>query len=314
MNSSPNYQTRPSKHVERKIFVEALQHLRGAGYKISTYRYLGFGSFYYMDFILFHRLLSIKKMTCLEKRTGISRRMKFNKPFKFIELEMKDIASYLPKIKEKEKHIVWLDYECQLNSDVLATIGTLVGTLANESVLIITVNAQADMTSEESEGKKSKTTTESLKQKHEQELSPFSGEIKKDDITGKGLPLLFIRSIRSRIIDALKSRLDDDFYQVFNYVYRDGARMLTFGGVIDSKDKKEKIMESLKDLKSVNLKNDPREIFIPPLTMREKLLLDKKINKNNTAHDLPFELEPEEIRGYIEYSSHYPTFHEVFMN
>ena len=146
---SPNYQTRPFKHVERKIFVETLQHLRNAGYEISKYHYLGFGSFYYTDFVLFNRLLSIKKMTCLENKSNLAKRMKFNKPFKFIKLHIKDITNYLPQIKSNEPYIVWLDYELQLSDEVLSNVGSLIGTLMSGSVLIVTVNAHINLPSDE---------------------------------------------------------------------------------------------------------------------------------------------------------------------
>jgi len=310
---SPNYQIRPSKHVERKIFIETFQHLRNAGYQISKYHYLGFGSYYYVDFILFNRFLSIKKMTCLEKRQGISKRMAFNKPFKFIELQMKDIANYLPQIRNDKKYIIWLDYEDHLNSGILDSIGSLVGSLMSGSILIVTVNAQPDIPSEEYGGVRSEKI-ELLRKKYEDDLTPFSGSVSKGDITGNGLSSLFVKSIRSKIDDAMKGRLEDCFYQIFNYIYKDGQRMLTFGGIIDRKVNEKKILHSLKDLRYLNFDSSPKEISIPPLTVREKLFLDQKINKNKTIKSLPFELEKKEIEDYIEYASHYPTFQEVSVN
>lgn len=310
---SPNYQTRPSKYVERKIFIESLQHLRNAGYKISKYHYLGFGSIYYVDFILFNRFLSIKKMTCLEHDLNKPERMKFNKPFKFIQLHMEDIIDYLPQVKDNVRYIVWLDYESKLNNEVLSSIGSLVGTLMNGSILIVTVNANSDLLTDVSSEEKAKKI-ESIRNRYETGLAPFSGEVKKSDISKSGLPLLFLRSIRSRIVDALRGRLDDDFHQIFNYVYQDGQRMLTFGGIIDNREKKKEILEALKDLKYINIGSNPKKISIPHLTAREKLLLDQKINKNKTVGKLPFELTPEEIEAYVEYANHYPLFHEISLN
>ncbi len=80
-----NYLLRPSKQVERKLFIEALHHLRTAGYPVYDYTYLGLGSVFYADFVLFHKYLYIDRMVCAEK-DEIAPRMKFNKPFGFVKL------------------------------------------------------------------------------------------------------------------------------------------------------------------------------------------------------------------------------------
>ena len=73
-----NYSLRPSKQVERKIMIEVLLRLSKAGYTISDYRYLGFGSPYYVDFVMFHKYLFMKDMVCVEWGE-VPKRMKFNK-------------------------------------------------------------------------------------------------------------------------------------------------------------------------------------------------------------------------------------------
>jgi hypothetical protein len=75
-----DYSLRPSKQVERKAMVEVLLSLSKAGYNIPDYGYIGFGSVYYVDFIMFHKYLFINKMVCVEWG-DIERRMRFNKPF-----------------------------------------------------------------------------------------------------------------------------------------------------------------------------------------------------------------------------------------
>ena len=50
-----NYSLRPAKQVERKVLVELLHQVSTAmpGYDVRNYTYVGFGSVYYTDFILF---------------------------------------------------------------------------------------------------------------------------------------------------------------------------------------------------------------------------------------------------------------------
>ena len=56
-----NYLLRPSKQVERKLLIETMHHLAASGYPIYKYTYVGLGSIYYADFMLFHKYLYINK-------------------------------------------------------------------------------------------------------------------------------------------------------------------------------------------------------------------------------------------------------------
>ncbi|MDR3572182.1 MAG: hypothetical protein P4L81_08450 [Candidatus Pacebacteria bacterium] len=304
-----NYQLRPAKHIERHIFVDVLQHLRNAGHDISRYHYVGFGSHHYVDFILFHRLLSIRTMTCVEKEESKAKRMSFNKPYKFIKLEIEDVMDFMPKINNRDKYIVWLDFECHLNAEVMSHIASLVNTLANGSVFMITVNANPP--SRDNSTPQSPEEIEREREKYSKELSPYCGTVRNEDVTRKELPNLLVRSMSAKIADALIGRTNDDFLQLFNYVYQDGQRMLTYGGIVDQKDRTQTIKDSLKRVEHVNYDSEPRAINVPALTMREKLFLDKKVPKSGTIHNIPFELTSDEIKNYVEYARYYPTYHEI---
>src|SRR5579863_7182687 len=97
-----DYSLRPSKQVERKIMIEVLLRLAKAGFNINEYGYLGFGSVYYVDFVMFHKYLFIEKMTCVEWG-DVEKRMRFNKPFKFIKLKLGALSKYIPSISSKER-------------------------------------------------------------------------------------------------------------------------------------------------------------------------------------------------------------------
>src|SRR4051812_40176503 len=90
-----NYLLRPSKQVERKLFVETLHRLCTAGYQIANYTYLGMGSVYFADFLLFHKYLYIDRMVCAERTAP--RRMRFNLPFKFVQLRLDSVDKVVPR-------------------------------------------------------------------------------------------------------------------------------------------------------------------------------------------------------------------------
>ena len=67
-----NYTLRPAKCVERKIMCEFLTKF-GTEIPIHKYRYIGFGSFYFSDFVLFHNQLSINNMISIEQSSNFQR-------------------------------------------------------------------------------------------------------------------------------------------------------------------------------------------------------------------------------------------------
>ncbi len=60
-----NYSLRLQKNIERKIFGDILRSMSYFG-PIEEYRYIGFGSFYYQDFVMFHKDFSIKEGVSIE--------------------------------------------------------------------------------------------------------------------------------------------------------------------------------------------------------------------------------------------------------
>jgi hypothetical protein len=124
-----NYGLRPCKQVERKILIEQFQRLSELGYRISDYRYVGFGSVYYVDFIMFHKYLRIRKMDCIEHSTD-QRRMRFNKPYRFITLRLRPYADAVTSIRRTIPYLVWLDYDYPMTASMLQDIDNTVSRLA----------------------------------------------------------------------------------------------------------------------------------------------------------------------------------------
>jgi len=54
------YDLRPAKQIERRMFIDGLQRLALAGFDIGDYQYTGFGSIFFVDFILFHNYWACK--------------------------------------------------------------------------------------------------------------------------------------------------------------------------------------------------------------------------------------------------------------
>src|SRR5690349_305833 len=307
-----DYSLRPSKQVERKLFIETFHRLAQVGYPLSDYSYLGFGSVSYIDFILFHKYLFIDKMRCVE-HGPIPRRMRFNKPFSCIKLRMQPMSSVIPTISRSKPHLVWLDYDYGLNSTILEDIDSCIRALSQKSILIITVDAERRLP----DGTKLRNDEDDaeLRRYFWKELgSLLSKQLSDTDVERRVLPKLFARTIRTQVQKSLLSRPEATFHQLFNYQYDDGSQMLTIGGIIDRKEAAGELRDSgIYDLAHIRRGEAPLLISVPPLTTREKQWLDRYIHYPQRHQAIPFELRREHFLNYKRYYRHYPVYHEALI-
>jgi hypothetical protein len=309
-----NYLLRPSKQVERKLFIEALHRLAGGGLPLQEYTYLGLGSVYYADFILFHKYLYLDSMICVEAQP-IPKRMDFNKPFDFIRLEMKRVAEIIPELDRTLKYIVWLDYEDHLNKEILADTAGLLHILAPGSILIVTVDADPRLLEAEEGDDCAERKARLLLDSFRSDLGKYHvGEIPRSTISRTGLPKLFAQILRSQFKETLANRSPLAFQQLFNFKYADGAQMLTLGGVLGTPSDLAIVSGSgVFDLPFVTTSDEPLKISVPPLTIREKQWLDKRMTETLTPENLAFELEEEPLANFRAYYRHYPTYYETLI-
>src|SRR5215216_3021695 len=113
------YDLRPGKQIERRMLLDTLQLLSNGGFRIADYQYTGFGSIYFVDFVLFHKYLGITKLLSLEHDRTAAKRARFNKPYDIIQLEIKSAFDAIPTLDRDLKHLVWLDYDFGLEDSVL---------------------------------------------------------------------------------------------------------------------------------------------------------------------------------------------------
>jgi len=310
-----NYLLRPSKQVERKLFIEALHRLALGNFRIHEYTYLGFGSPYYADFILFHKYLYIDSMICVEKES-IPRRMEFNQPFKFIKLKMMPVADVLPQLKRGAKYIVWLDYDYLLNTEILNEIAGFIYLLSPGSILIITVEAEPRLPLDEDDGEMSGNQREDrLFQILQEQLGKYyPGTIRRNLIARNALPTFFSEILRSRLEEQASKREGLQFFQLFNFKYADGAHMLTVGGMLGNDESAKQLRNSgVYNLSFIETGSEPKRISVPPLTVREKQWLERNLRKSLTSSKLAFELDAEFVETFRQFYRHYPTYYETLI-
>ncbi|MEK0337376.1 MAG: hypothetical protein QQN41_08080, partial [Nitrosopumilus sp.] len=112
-----NYLLRPKKQIERKISIEILQELQQIDHDFEDFQYIGMGSIYYYDYILFHKYLKIKKYISFDDK-AIPYRFEYNKPYDFIDFKNVHSTEFLENFTFDSNIIIWLDYDSFLNDDM----------------------------------------------------------------------------------------------------------------------------------------------------------------------------------------------------
>jgi hypothetical protein len=309
-----NYSLRPSKQVERKILIEKLIRLSQISYPLRDYTYLGFGSVYYVDFQMFHKFLHIRNMVCVEGSPN-ERRMRFNMPYKCITLHMKAFSEFVAEVDPNRKYLVWLDYDYPVNEEMLRDIDNCVHRLSKGSIFLVTAEARARPpkdASKEVEDLSGDDLDDFLINHFNEILGDLVGrKVTRNDLDQMGISQLFVKALTKRVIETTLLRNEDLTYiQLFNYWYKDGAPMLTLGGVIGDEDENRRLTQELANEEFIVRGDEPLIISVPHLTAREKHWLDSRICPELTVRELEFELEEESLDRFRMFYKQYPSYFE----
>jgi hypothetical protein len=296
--------------------------------RISEYRYIGFGSIYFSDFQIMHRVLGVNDMLSIEKDSAAAECFKFNRPYKAIELKFGYSHAVLPELDWSNPSILWLDYDGKLNSDVLADIDTFCARATSGSVLAISVNAQQEPEpGPASRLKIEQETGETF------DLDRYRLKVLVDAIGDKippgtkgsmlrrdGLARVFHKVILNEVATELTTRnalaAPNDrmqFEQVLNFEYQDGARMLTVAGVLVNGSDSTKFDACAFDkLEFFRAGDEAYEINVPCLTPREVRHLNAQLpcaSKDLKAPGVP----AQDLESYARIYRFFPSFSELLL-
>lgn len=302
------YNLRPAKQVERRMMIDAFQIMSRAGFQIGDYQYTGFGSIYFVDFILFHKLLGIRKMLDVEYSTDIEKRVLFNKPFDSVDLEMKPISEVIPHLSPDIKHLLWLDYDNILHREVLADAASSATQLSCGSILIITVDVEPP--TENGEPK------EWMSYFEEEAYRYFKADWDVRKFGRANLPRINIEILHNAIKNGLAGRTGVQFFPVFSFLYRDGHQMLTLGGVVGT-EIEGRFIDGCDFSRAPyirrKLDDEPYRIKVPQLTTKERFYLDSAMPCADEWKPSEFELDDEAIKAYREIYRFMPTYAELLL-
>jgi hypothetical protein len=309
-----NYAIRPNKTVERKIVFSGLTKLSAEAVNLSAYNYIGLGSLWFIDFMMAHQTLGIKSMISIEADPIGYQRSEFNRPLSCIEVVHGETTLTIPDLRlEDRPAVIWFDYDSSIRGPVIEDIGLIVGNCAPNTVLIVTINAKAlDLpTKDENDNEIDKETS----------LRRIAGDLVPTPLPSKRFKPLHYPKLLCDILTGqfqsatLNSGRSGVFIKLFELVYKDGTPMVTVGGIIAAPETEVEIRQLVE---SPNWKGIVAEtIAVPPLTVKEKLALDRFMPSKNPPTDaqmdeIGFRLERDQLATYHRHYLNYPMFGEFY--
>lgn len=308
-----NYQIRPSKSVERKMLCDLVKEIQIIEGK-SELRYIGMGAKYFTDFLLLHNEFGVSDMISIEAEEERRIRYEFNKPLKCIEMKYGTTNEILPQIEgfDEKVNLVWLDYDDVFSDNMVSDVETICRNIEIGSMFFISCNYSY-------RGENPKQKRESF----EKNVGIFFDEtIDRNMFTSKKIPLV-IRNIVTKKIkktiemrNRVKSGKKIEFMQLLFLTYKDGAPILTIGGIIVDEEMKYEIEKSRLFDKYIYMSRDEESFFIdiPKLTNKEIQVILKNIplslSEYNENFDNYFGISFEEIQKFEKIYRYYPYFTE----
>ena len=311
MNSDKiiNYSLRPSKSIERKMMLEVFKEVCTPS-NSDNYQYIGFGASFFQDFKIIHRELNISTMISIEGHdTDLNiKRCQFNKPFNCIKIIPGKSYEKLPKLNWEKNSIVWLDYDRCLQNYMFQDAETCCQKAKSGGFLVLSLRREFD-------------------QKNKEEFEEEFGEkvpvsIKAEDIEPLKSHLtireMFINKINETLLNEYSHEKEEDrliFKQLFNFNYKDGAPMYTFGGMFIYK-KEEEMFNKYKfnSYHFISPNETSTNISFPIITNKEYHELTRHLPndkdeflKNEEIDFIPLKHK----RSYFSVYRQYPTYIEV---
>ncbi|RYU86236.1 hypothetical protein EWM62_18695 [Mucilaginibacter terrigena] len=327
-----NYTLRPNKSIERKMMCEAFNRLSFLD-QLNNFRYVGMGSPYFADFILFHKNLGITDLISIEKEEAKRNRFEFNKPYSCIDIKYGNSSTIIPNLElDRKKTIMWLDYDDKVSDFMFADIDTFFANALPGSVFTLSINVEEDFLPNMQDSDRQQF---SLK---EHRLNQLIKRIGKDRLPNKFMNEnfntknsikvcleMFNRQINTTLIARnLQLPIKIKYKQIFNFVYKDNATILTIGGIIYDRTQKSKIDKMcLSELDFLRSDEESYKISAPNLTFREIKALDKALPdkhnsetekgkfKNKILQAIP--VIPTDIKSYAKIYRYYPNFAEALV-
>jgi hypothetical protein len=305
-----NYSLRPSKNIQRQLVFAAVRHLQ-TQLDLEGLVYVGFGSIWFSDFLLAHKLLGIRDMVSIEAHEIGYKRACFNSPYATVRVREGQSNAILPELYGDEKlrgrpWFVWLDYDYELNESIIGDLRSIVENVPANSIFAVTFNGH--------ERKYGAAPDRVVR------LKQILGAVVPDSLAkGDCKDEAMQETLATLTLDYMASVAADisrpgGFAPAFRIVYRDNAPMITVGGILPTKGATRIALDEIS--KPAWPAKPPAPVKAPHLTSREAAALQAKLPSESVltradVQALGFDLEEDQLTAFQLYYREYPSFAQV---
>jgi len=308
-----NYSLRPAKHAQRRMVSELL----GCLYPfkaVRDYQYVGFGSLWFEDFRLFHKLLGFKKMISIE-RSEAHDRFVANKPFKAIDLLFGDSGSKLPEVDWSLESIVWLDFDSALSTEIVRDVQLVATRCRSGSCLSVTL--KVDEAVELLEAQKAHEDIDHAVAQFTSRYQDYYGsKVFSDDLMGTPF-----RKVCENIVDAaieqkvaLRNSGKEDnekleFSRICRFSYSDATPMITIIYVFFARSDENKFLEcSFETVDFLHALDDEIKIQMPVMTLKEIRAIEEQLPAEDISElDMGY-VPPSDVKKFVSIYRYLPNF------
>jgi hypothetical protein len=304
---SVDFSVRKNKSIQRKLISHLLETLQKE-FDISDYQYVGMGSLWFVDFVLFHKRLGLRRMISIQEPKGFAR-AQFNAPFDCIKVRRGLTTTVLPTLNLNRKTIAWLDYDEQLGSSICDDLDVVLKRVRPGSLCFVSV--RAELKDFGGTGANDETVESSLR---EQLGSWIPRTLPSSIFAAETFPAGLADLLHSIASNLCAARFDSTrWHPLLSYYYNDGTRMLTIGGMLCDADSARKL--SVLRIVGRGFYTGKRifHIAAPQLTSREKASIDAALPTSGMS--LRKSKLTRGLKGvaqqYAKYYLYYPVFWEL---
>ena len=283
-----NYSLRPAKHAERSMLCDVFRRL--AHFQpVETYRYVGFGSVWFSDFVLFHRALGIRDMLSIEQAVQSQPRFEANKPFA-ISMDFRPSSQALPELDYDRPQFIWLDYDDPITLDMVNDVAAVARRASSGTVLVVSVQCvrPPDITEAERElandPNAASATDRFATRMNADGVARIGSGLEREQLSnwafGDLSRSLFYAEVE-RILQNRRLTTPDQsvsYQKICDFEYEDGAKMTTLALIFYKEEDTDKVAACHFDNLEF-LEPDGQAVFIPTpkLTPREFRQLESQL-------------------------------------
>ncbi len=307
-----DYSLRPAKHAERRMLAEIFRRLRPFR-PPEDYTYIGLGSIWFADFILFHRLLGVRRMVSIEREVASTARVRANRPFRSIRLDFRDTSVALPALRWNQPYYLWLDYDDPLNTNILADMTIVAARARSGTALAVTVQSHCAPDAAATADDGGPSAIERFRDRFGRERVPEG--VFDEDLFGWRFATLSRRMLIAEIEATLATRnaVPDieqmSFRPICEIEYEDGAKMTTIVGMfVAARDEARFADCEFGRLDFVDAPGGLLRIRVPILTMREIRQLERCLPRVSAGLIKVGSVPPNHARRFADLYRYFPNF------